>query len=223
MTKYAVARGYNVGIYDTWEQCEKQITGYKNAKYKKFKTLQEAENFIKEHSNIPVNSTGRQILENSKSEEFIISEDGFVSVFTDGACSRNGFHDAKAGIGVWFNHGHPLNVSEPAKGITTNNSAEIQAVIKAIKIALNAGIAKLNICTDSKFVIQCMTSWIFKWKQNNWKTVSGKPVIHKDMLIVLDELVMKMECVRWEYKKGHSDDIGNTCADELACHGAKMP
>lgn len=39
---------------------------------------------------------------------FIISADGFIEVFTDGACSRNGMVGAQAGIGIWFNHNHEL-------------------------------------------------------------------------------------------------------------------
>lgn len=39
---------------------------------------------------------------------FIRTPDGYVIVFTDGACSQNGKVGAKAGIGVWFNHNNPL-------------------------------------------------------------------------------------------------------------------
>lgn len=37
-----------------------------------------------------------------------MDEDGFVDVFTDGACSFNGYENARAGIGVWFEDNHPL-------------------------------------------------------------------------------------------------------------------
>ena len=45
--------------------------------------------------------------------------------------------DAAAGVGVWWNHGHELNFSSPlpAGMRRTNNVAEIQAAIEAIKIA----------------------------------------------------------------------------------------
>ena len=38
---------------------------------------------------------------------FDVDQDGFVVVFTDGACPGNGQPGAKAGIGVWFNHNNP--------------------------------------------------------------------------------------------------------------------
>lgn len=46
MAYYAVSSGRRAGVYDTWAQCEEQVKGFKNAKYKKFKTRQEAELFV---------------------------------------------------------------------------------------------------------------------------------------------------------------------------------
>ncbi|XP_011190900.2 ribonuclease H1 [Zeugodacus cucurbitae] len=46
MSFYAVARGHNIGIYDSWGKCEEQVKGFKGAKYKKFKTRSEAESFV---------------------------------------------------------------------------------------------------------------------------------------------------------------------------------
>lgn len=45
---------------------------------------------------------------NPSHEGFILGRDGFVIVYTDGACSNNGRNNAKAGLGVWFNHKNPL-------------------------------------------------------------------------------------------------------------------
>lgn len=44
---------------------------------------------------------------NNDKIEFI-KEGDFVVVYTDGACENNGQRNAKAGIGVWFDHGHSL-------------------------------------------------------------------------------------------------------------------
>lgn len=43
-----------------------------------------------------------------KNVEFNKDENGFVIVYTDGACERNGQKNAKAGLGVWFGPNHPL-------------------------------------------------------------------------------------------------------------------
>lgn len=96
----------------------------------------------------------------SGGDEFDIDSEGYVQVYTDGACSANGRSGARAGLGVFWGDGHPLNVSEPVSGRATNNCGEIQASTKAIKLALQNGIQKLAINTDSKFVINSVTKWM---------------------------------------------------------------
>ena len=39
-------------------------------------------------------------------DNFEIDEEGFVHVYTDGACINNGTPNAQAGIGVWFGYRH---------------------------------------------------------------------------------------------------------------------
>lgn len=39
---------------------------------------------------------------------FMEDRDGFVHVYTDGACENNGKSTAVAGLGVYFGDGHPL-------------------------------------------------------------------------------------------------------------------
>lgn len=43
---YAVRKGRATGIYYTWAECQKQITGYSGAEYKSFKTKEEATAYI---------------------------------------------------------------------------------------------------------------------------------------------------------------------------------
>lgn len=40
-------------------------------------------------------------------------EDGYVVVYTDGACENNGQPNAKAGIGVWFSDENPMYAKFP--------------------------------------------------------------------------------------------------------------
>ncbi len=42
---YAVAKGRRVGVFSTWAECERQVKGFTGAKYKKFPTLAEAQEF----------------------------------------------------------------------------------------------------------------------------------------------------------------------------------
>lgn len=43
---YAVAAGREIGIYSTWAECQSQVMGFSNAKFKSFSTVEEAESFI---------------------------------------------------------------------------------------------------------------------------------------------------------------------------------
>lgn len=92
--------------------------------------------------------------------EFEEDSEGYVQVYTDGACSANGRSGARAGIGVYWGDDHHLNVSEPVSGRATNNCGEIQAATRAMKQAIDNGVKKLVVNTDSQFVINSVTKWL---------------------------------------------------------------
>ena len=43
---YVVIKGRTPGIYTNWEDCKSQVNGYKGAKYKGFKSIQEVQQYI---------------------------------------------------------------------------------------------------------------------------------------------------------------------------------
>lgn len=43
---YAVANGIQTGIFHDWPECEKQVKNFSNARFKSFKTEEEALDFI---------------------------------------------------------------------------------------------------------------------------------------------------------------------------------
>jgi ribonuclease HI len=45
---FAVRKGYNPGIYRSWEECKNQVSGFPNNQYKGFSTLCEAEEYFNE-------------------------------------------------------------------------------------------------------------------------------------------------------------------------------
>ena len=152
----------------------------------------------------------------------------WVMVYTDGACPNNGKNGAKAGIGVWWNYGHKLNVSARVKGDKqTNNVGEIQAIIKAIELAIEVkSLKKLQINTDSQFTIDSITKWMPGWKRKNWKKADGKDVVNKEDFIVLDRVNSDAKAhgieINWQHVKGHAGIEGNEEADKLAVAGALM-
>ncbi|XP_037668651.1 ribonuclease H1 isoform X1 [Choloepus didactylus] len=145
----------------------------------------------------------------------------FVVVYTDGCCSSNGRRRARAGIGVYWGPGHPLNVGIRLPGRQTNQRAEIHAACKAIEQAKAQNINKLVLYTDSMFTINGITNWVQGWKNNGWRTSTGKEVINKEDFVELERLTQDMD-IQWVHVPGHSGFTGNEEADRLAREGAKQ-
>ena len=75
----------------------------------------------------------------------------------------------------------------------------------------------LTLFTDSQYVKKGVSDWSHKWKANGWKTASGGVVKNQDLWKKLTNLCESHPgSVQWEWVKGHSGDVGNTRADELA-------
>ncbi len=136
-----------------------------------------------------------------------------VQIYTDGACRGN------PGIGGW---GASLNYNGKRKEIyggepeTTNNRMEMTAVIEALKALKEP--SDLTINSDSKYVLNGINEWLPNWKKRNWKTASRKPVKNVDLWQALDALT-QAHTIEWVWVKGHSGNLGNERADELANMG----
>jgi len=94
---------------------------------------------------------------------------------------------------------------------------ELMAAIKALS-AVKKKHLKINLHTDSKYVLDGITGWIHGWKKKSWKTAGNKPVKNKELWQALDKLNQKLN-VKWHWVKGHNDHIFNDRADELARKG----
>ncbi|XP_021509252.2 ribonuclease H1 isoform X6 [Meriones unguiculatus] len=129
-----------------------------------------------------------------------------VVVYTDGCCSSNGQMRARAGIGVYWGPGHPLNVGVRLPGRQTNQRAEIHAACKAITQAKAQNISKLVLFTDSMFTINGITNWVQGWKKNGWRTSAGKEVINKEDFMELDELTQGMD-IQWLLQAARPLDV----------------
>lgn len=101
--------------------------------------------------------------------------------------------------------------------MTTNNRMELTAVIKALEALKKPG-CKVVLHSDSKYVLNGIEQWLPVWKQRGWKTAAKKPVLNQDLWQQLDSLSQAHE-IDWRWVKGHSGDVGNEHADELANQG----
>ena len=138
-----------------------------------------------------------------------------IKVYTDGACRGN---PGPGGWGVYINNGNQKEELYAGDPSTTNNKMEMQAAISALMHLKNTN-TSIELYTDSNYLRQGITEWIYNWKKNNWRTSSKKPVANRELWIELDKLNSQMN-VNWNWVKGHAGDPGNEKADELANKGA---
>ena len=133
-----------------------------------------------------------------------------ITIYTDGACSGN---PGKGGWGAILIYAKEEKYLSGSNQLTTNNQMELIATIEALKAIIRP--RNIALYTDSQYVKNGITSWIFNWKKNGWKTANKKPVANKDLWIELDKYV-KIHSVNWFWVKGHSGDHYNEIADQLA-------
>ena len=136
-----------------------------------------------------------------------------VNIYTDGACRGN---PGIGGWGVLIEFGDISKEHYGGENNTTNNKMELKAAIEGLKLLKEP--CNVNLTTDSKYVMQGITSWIDTLKKNNWKNASKKDVKNKDLWIELDKYVAKHN-VKWHWVKGHAGHEKNEIADALANKG----
>ena len=143
-----------------------------------------------------------------------------VKAYTDGACSGN---PGPGGWGVYLvaeNSMGKIIKEEKLYGKnkeTTNQIMELTAAIKALETLKRKNV-HITIFTDSRYVIDGITNWIFGWLKNNWSTASKNPVANRLLWEELLELT-KNQNVEWVWVKGHTGVLGNEKADTLAVKG----
>jgi ribonuclease HI len=133
-----------------------------------------------------------------------------VIVYTDGACRGNP-GPGGWGVSLKYNGNHKKLFGAEAE--TTNNRMELMAAIVALETLTRSCPIVIN--TDSKYVLEGITSWMPNWKKRGWKTAAKKPVKNVDLWQRLDAATQNHE-IEWVWVKGHSGDPGNELADELA-------
>src|SRR5262245_3510184 len=99
-------------------------------------------------------------------------------VFTDGAAKGN------PGPGGWG-----AIVVRPDRTVielgagsphTTNNKMELSGAIEALDQISDVP-GRAIVYTDSTYLIQGITQWVWSWRKNGWRTSSGGDVVNRDL------------------------------------------
>lgn len=142
-----------------------------------------------------------------------------VVIATDGACKGNPGPGGWGAVIRWGDFVRTLAGYEPD---TTNNRMELMAAIEALAVLKRPCV--ITLFTDSVYVCDGITKWIFGWQRNGWKTAAKKPVANADLWQRL-AAENSRHTVDWRWVKGHAGDPDNEWADRLASDAAlgKLP
>jgi len=126
-----------------------------------------------------------------------------VEIWTDGACVFNGRENARA---AWaFVSGENEQSGLVTGGKQTNNVAEGLAILYAIDWAVKNNFKKIKIYSDSQISINNM-------RKEPHMIVKNRDIFHK-----INDLIRNNNLnVYFEKVLGHSGDVNNNRADELA-------
>ena len=133
-----------------------------------------------------------------------------VTIHTDGACSGN------PGIGGWaavLEYNKTQKSISGAEAHTTNNRMELQAAIEGLKTLTMP--CSVIIFTDSIYLRDGISKWIYNWQKNGWRTANKKPVKNQDLWRELIEISEKHH-IQWNWLKGHNGNPQNEECDRLA-------
>lgn len=225
---YVVWEGRETGVFTDWNTCKGHIDKFAGARYKSYKTREEAESAfqgssyaaMKKSKTTPKKYSGKGL--KTYTAEEIKSLPLHTKIFTDGGCEPN---PGKAGSGVavyredkiselWYGLFNPQG---------TNNTAELNALHQALLMAENE-IAQKNtvaIFCDSKYSIQCVTQWAVGWQKKGWKKKDGE-IKNLEIIQVMFALYMKLKkSVQVLHVNGHVGVEGNELADRMSIHAVE--
>lgn len=202
---YAVKAGRQTGIFNSWEECKKQVDGYPSASYKSFKTAAEAAAYI---GLIP-NQTAIANANNSPAD-FVT--DNTAIAYVDGSYNIS---TCEYGYGVvFFYNGEEIHLKKgfPKDDLAAmrNVAGEIKGSEAAISYAVSKHISSIKIYHDYE--------GISKWCTGEWKANKEGTIAYKDFYNNAKKY-LEIEFVK---VKGHSGDTYNDIADRLAKEAAHV-
>ena len=228
---YVVWVGRETGVFTSWPHTKRQVHNFPQAKFKAFKTQEEAETaFTADHSALSDKSAERKAKASSRktnSTRTVPNSDGplmktfDLDVYCDGACDPNPGKSA-SGVAVyrdgrlaelWYGLYNPHG---------TNNSAELNALHQAFHIAkenIEKG-KEVRVLCDSKYSINCITNWAFSWEQKGWKRKTEGDIKNLKLIQQAHGLYKTIRAeVVVSHVKAHMGLEGNELADRMAAFG----
>ncbi len=171
---YVIWNGHAPGIYNNWSECQKNIKGVSNVKYKGFTTLQEAEKAYNEDPDLhwgKKDSTDKKLQNTLENNAQIIQN----SLSVDAACSGNpGIMEYQ---GVYTATGTQAFIKKFELG--TNNIGEFLAIVHGLAYQKQHKI-NIPIYSDSKIAMNWVKAKKCRSKlERSQRTETLFQVIHR--------------------------------------------
>ena len=223
---YVVWSGRQTGVFTDWATTQKAVDKYAGARFKSFPTRAEAERAFghgSDASNSP-KTAGRPKAGAPDGEHrgAHAAHQFDVSIYCDGACEPN---PGNAGSGVvvyragvltqlWFGLYQPMG---------TNNSAELNALYHALGMAeaeIKTG-HSVEVCSDSRYAIDCVRTWAPSWEKKGWKKPGGE-IKNLEIIQSCYAIYRRIEKkLSLTHVAAHIGTQGNELADRMAMLGVQ--
>lgn len=212
---YVVKVGRNPGIYETWDECKKQIEGFSNEIHKGFDTLEEDQEFLNLEDEISIKNKNEDIdvrkINDEIKEEIKNLKDDEVIAFVDGP--YNGKTNISGYGAIIFQSNDKEN--RLCKSFSKNNvlsdflkernaTAELEAAKDAIYWAIENKKNKIKICYDY-FGIE-------KFITKEWKAKSPYSIIYVNFIENNRDKIN----ITFKHTPSHKGIIYNEEVDKLA-------
>jgi len=131
-------------------------------------------------------------------------------LYTDGGCIGN---PGPGGWGTIALRDGRYEELGGAEAETTNNRMELTAALRGLALA-GPG-ETVEVVSDSRYLIDGMTSWLKGWKARGWKKADGDPVLNQDLWEALDRAAAGRR-ILWVHVRGHRGHPENERCDKIA-------
>ena len=201
---YAVKHGRETGIFETWQECQKQVKGFSGACYKGFLTREEAQNYL--------NNKKEQI--HNKNGTCVIDAEKCVTAYVDGSYSEK-VDRYSYGCVIITPAGEEIHLSgsnsEPETKELRNVAGEMIGAMTATRWAVMHDFLYLDLYYDYEGIEKWVT---YAWKANKKQT--------KKYAEYMNSLSQKIQ-INFHKVPAHSGVKYNEMADKLAkkaltCH-----
>jgi ribonuclease HI len=215
---YVVWRGVKTGVFDDWPTTLALVDGFAGAQYKSFPTLSEAEAAFRRGAplrNPAATGVSKPRVVRTDHADAVAASD--TVIFCDGACEPN---PGRAGSGMAvYRAGKLANLWYGAYNpVGTNNTAELNALLQALKLARSEIEANktVQVRSDSSYGLNAVTKWAAGWKKRGWRKAEGE-IKNLELIQALYDLYQEIEDdVKLQHVSAHVGIEGNELADRMA-------